>query len=100
MTYTKLVNGVRVELTREEIEDRQAEEQAEQEKQAQYEQTEKYRDDRRAEFPAFGDQADAIHKQLIAILEAYPELEDPEYKKVKDQVLAVKAKYPKPEGVE
>ena len=97
MTYTKQVNGVRVELTQKEIEERQAEELAEQEKQLLYERTEKYKDDRLLEYPSIGDQLDAILKQLdyMRLNNETDLVQDAD--NIVDKWLAVKAKYPKPE---
>lgn len=89
MKQYKMVNGVQVELTQQEIEARQVEEAAWAAEQQRYELEESYKDKRRAEYPPIGDQLDAIYKAMDeGILPKAPEFYDP--------IKAVKDKYPKP----
>lgn len=95
MAQTKLVNGKRIPLTLDEIQQRQQEEDAWQQKQDFYVANEKYRDDRKVNYPNIGDQLDAILKQLNYMqLSKQTNLVD-DMDTVVNQWLAVKKKYPK-----
>lgn len=78
----KLVDGVRIELTPEEVEARKAEEQANTERQART----AYMHNRKREYGSYADQLDLIFHDG---LEAW-----------KDHIQSVKEAYPKPEDVE
>jgi hypothetical protein len=82
--YIKVVDGVEVEMTPEEIAEVESERQAAAAQQAALAVTE-YQRQRAAEYPPIGDQLDALWKggEVAAAMLA--------------QVQAVKAKYPKPE---
>ena len=104
----KLVNGVSVELTTEEIAQREADEAAWASKQADYIANRKYIDDRISGtfdengkrltngYPDIGDQLDAIWKQLIQDrLNGHAMIQ--EVDDLIGQINAVKAAHPKPE---
>lgn len=85
----KTVNGQQVPLTQAEIDARMAEEAAWQAERDAYIQNEKYKDDRKAEYPSIGDQLDALyHAMDRGLTIKVPEFYDP--------IKAVKDKYPKP----
>jgi len=62
MIQYKLVNGKQVKLTQEEIDARQIESTAWEAERLRYEREESYKDKRRMEYPAIGDQLDAMLK--------------------------------------
>ncbi len=97
MTYFKTIAGVgNVPMTAEEIAQRQAEEAAWAAKQAQYEAEQKYKDLRKAEMmPLDGDGMDAVRKAIDALANGEPLPQ--EYVDYRNQIEAIKAKYPKPE---
>jgi len=85
----RIVNGVEVEMTPEEVEERLKEEAEWQAAQLKYEQTESYKDKRRAAYPPIGDQLDALfHAMEVGVL---PQVTD-----FYDKILAVKETYPAP----
>lgn len=85
----KLVNGIEVELTQEEIDQRIQEEAEWKARQILYEQTESYKDKRRAEYPPIGDQLDALYKAMdTGVL--------PQVKGFYDKIKIVKEKHRKP----
>ena len=85
-----------VNMTPGEITARQVEEDAFAQAKEQYERLEKYKDDRRAEYPPIGDQLDAIWKALERI-NADGVLLPTETLDVLDKIVVVKNKYPEPE---
>ena len=90
----KVVNGVVIQLTKEEIDKRLAEEAiALQEMEAA--KLLEYKEKRAAEYPSVGDQLDILWK----LLDGLPDIvaaADPEVKEMQDKVTATKLKYPKP----
>lgn len=85
----KVVNGVKIDLTPEEIAEIQAEwarNEAEAAKVA-------YLQNRAGAYPPIGDQMDALWKLLGSLAEANPTAAS-----MYHDILAVKAKYPKPDG--
>jgi FMN phosphatase YigB (HAD superfamily) len=96
MTYFKTIAGVgNVPMSEEEIAQLQAEEAAWIAKKQKYETEQKYKDQRKVEMLALdGDGLDAIRKAIDALAngEALPQ----EYVDYRDQINAIKAKYPKP----
>lgn len=84
----KLVNGIEVPLTEQEILEYQTREAAHLEKLAAYELV-KYRDQRGAEYPALND-------MLVAIIEKYGEGRSESFDALMAKRAAIKLKYPKP----
>ncbi len=92
----KMINGYVVDLTEDEIRVRQADDLAFLEQRENYLKKEKYKDDRKIEYPPIGDQLDAIWKQInqwrLSNEDMIQEVDD-----MMNKILAVKQKYPKPE---
>jgi len=100
--YKKNVNGIVVDMTPEEIEERKAEEAAYAAKRQKYEAEEKYKDLRRAELsPLDGEGMDAMRKALTQIYSALDYLAPPEeLEEYLNKVDQIKARHPKPETVQ
>jgi len=95
MTRTKTVDGIKKPLTSKEEADRDAEEMRTANEKAIYA-AEQYKRDRSSHYPSVGDQFDALWKQLNQDRLNGKELIQPADDEL-NRVLAVKAKYPKPE---
>jgi hypothetical protein len=97
MTYTKMVNGQSIEMTAEEIAERQAEEAAWLAAREKYLAEEKYKDDRRAKLePLDGDGMDAMRKAIESLSVALSVALPQEYQEYAAKVQAIKDMYREP----